>query len=311
MSVESEAGEMMSRCASCGIAGGDDVELKRCNGCYLVRYCSVKCQKEHRPKHKKYCKKRAAELRDELLFKQPENSCYGDCPICLIPLPLDLSKSIIMTCCSKMICDGCNFANRKREIEMRLEKTCPFCRQPPPKTDEEGERMKMKRVEANDPDALTYVGTQHREKGDDKSAVEYWTKAAELGDIVAHYQLSCMYGLGEGVEKDEKKERYYLEHAAIGGHPQARHSLGVLEWANCRFDRAINHWIIAANLGDDNSMKRVKNIYQGGCGFISKDDFASTLRAHHAAVNAMKSPQRKAAADMESRGYFVIPQRDS
>ena len=77
----------------------------------------------------------------------------------------------------------------------------------------------MKRVEANDPDALTYVGTQHREKGDDKSAVEYWTKAAELGDIVAHYQLSCMYGLGEGVEKDEKKERYYLEHAAIGGHP--------------------------------------------------------------------------------------------
>eukprot|EP00984_Skeletonema_dohrnii_P035791 scaffold35973_cov122-Skeletonema_dohrnii-CCMP3373.AAC.2 len=33
--------------------------------------------------HKKECKKRAAEFRDELLFKQPESCHEGDCPICL------------------------------------------------------------------------------------------------------------------------------------------------------------------------------------------------------------------------------------
>jgi len=30
-------------------------------------------------------KTRAAELRDELLFKQPASSHLGDCPICVIP----------------------------------------------------------------------------------------------------------------------------------------------------------------------------------------------------------------------------------
>ncbi|KAK1734131.1 hypothetical protein QTG54_015134 [Skeletonema marinoi] len=63
--------------------------LKNCTACYLVKYCSVQCQKEHRKQHKRDCKKRAAEIRDELLFKQPESTHLGDCPICMIPLPLD------------------------------------------------------------------------------------------------------------------------------------------------------------------------------------------------------------------------------
>ena len=112
-----EDGEEVILCASCGTAESDDIKLKNCTACYLVRYCSVKCQKAHRPKHKKECKKRAAELRDELLFKQPESSHYGDCPICCLPLPVDVSNldSNLMTCCSKIICNGCNFANQKRE----------------------------------------------------------------------------------------------------------------------------------------------------------------------------------------------------
>ena len=98
-------------CASCGIAENDDVKLKNCAACYLVRYCSVNCQKNHRPKHKRDCKKCAAELRDELFFKQPESSCLGDCPICLIPLSLDQTKSVMTGCCSKQICRGCSSAN--------------------------------------------------------------------------------------------------------------------------------------------------------------------------------------------------------
>ena len=93
-STESE-GYTMQRCASCGTAGGDEIKLKNCTACYLVRYCSVKCQKDHRPKHRKECKKRAAELEDEILFKQPESSNFGDCPICCLPLPLDPQKYIL------------------------------------------------------------------------------------------------------------------------------------------------------------------------------------------------------------------------
>ena len=289
--------EEILRCASCGGVGGDNVKLRNCSACHLVRYCGVKCQKEHRPKHKKECRKRAAELRDELLFKQPESSHLGDCPICLIPLPLSLSKSIMMGCCSKMICDGCNLANKRRELEGSLQQSCPFCRNPSPRSQVECDRIMMKRVGANDPAALRQVGTKRNLRGDYNGAIENWTRAAELGDVVAHFELAWSYKEGEGVEKDGKKEVYHLEQAAIGGHPEARCRLGVLEFNNGRYDRAIRHWIIAAHLGDDNSMEKVKN-FQGG--LVSKEDFASTLRAHHAAVDAMKSPQREEAeADVE------------
>ena len=76
-------------CASCGIAEVDVVKLKECDGCDLVSYCGDACQELHRPEHAGKCKKRAAELRDELLFKQPESSHMGDCPICCLPLSLN------------------------------------------------------------------------------------------------------------------------------------------------------------------------------------------------------------------------------
>eukprot|EP00986_Skeletonema_menzelii_P003543 scaffold1105_cov93-Skeletonema_menzelii.AAC.4 len=51
----------------------------------------------------------------------------------------------------------------------------------------------MKRVEANDPVALCQEGVLQFSKGDYRRAVEYWTKAAELGDAGAHHHLSIMY----------------------------------------------------------------------------------------------------------------------
>eukprot|EP00956_Cyclotella_meneghiniana_P027851 scaffold63518_cov42-Cyclotella_meneghiniana.AAC.5 len=55
-------------CANCGKVGNDDVRLKKCKACYLVKYCDVECQKAHRRKHKKACMKRAAELKDNSMM---------------------------------------------------------------------------------------------------------------------------------------------------------------------------------------------------------------------------------------------------
>ena len=60
----------------------------------------------------------------------------------------------------------------------------------------------MKRVKANDPVALCIMGVKRSNEGDFEGAVEYWTKAAELGEMDAHYELSCLYQQGKGVEKD-------------------------------------------------------------------------------------------------------------
>jgi TPR repeat protein len=77
-----------------------------------------------------------------------------------------------------------------------------------------------KRVKANDPAALKEMGVTCYGEGDWDTAFEYWTKAVELGDAGAHYNLGCMYALGEGVEMDEEKKVYHYEKAAISGHPK-------------------------------------------------------------------------------------------
>ncbi len=282
-SIEEQADEV---CASCGKAEVDDVKLKNCTACLLVKYCSVECQKDHRKQHKRACRKRAAEIRDDRLFTQPDESHYGECPICCLPLPLDPQKSRINLCCCKAICIGCNHANMKHEAEQRLEQRCPYCREPLPKTDEENDQRLMKRIKANDPEAMCQMGKKCIEEGNSEGAFEYWSKAAELGNIEAHHNLSLMYGKGGFVEKDLKKQLYHLEEAAVGGHPDARYNLANHEGRNGRLDRAVKHFIIAANLGDDDALDKVKQGFASG--YVSKEDFEATLRGHQATVDATK-----------------------
>ena len=144
-------------------------------------------------------------------------------------------------------------------------------------------------------------------KGDHSSAVEYFTKAAGLGDVLAHCKLAGCYGLGHGVEKDEKKQLYHLEEAAIGGHPMARYNLGCHEGEHGSTERAIKHFIIAANQGHDDSIQVLRMEYAKGR--ISKENFAAALRAHQAAVDATKSPQREAAEEFY-RNYDKIVSED-
>jgi TPR repeat protein len=164
-----------------------------------------------------------------------------------------------------------------------------------PNTKEEAELMLMKRVEKNDPLAMTQTGGKRAGEGDYKSAFEYYTKAAKLGDANAHFNLSIMYRLGQGVEKDEKKHSYHLEEAAIGGHVEARHNLGCHEGNNGKMERAVKHFIIAAHMGHEGSMKALWKSH--AMGLVKKEVLTATLRAHQDAVNAAKSPQREEAEE--------------
>lgn len=235
------------------------------------------------------------QLPDDLLFAQPESSCYGDCPICFSPLPLDISKHGNIACCSKLICMGCFHANVMRERNESLRHTCPFCRHPTPVTMAEVHATLIKRAEeADDPVANREIGQMLYSKGDYAIAFQYWTKAAGQGDAVSHHNLSVIYRQGEGVEKDIKKSIHHSAKAAIAGHPEARLHLGVYEAQEGNMERALKHWIIAANLGLDEAVTMLKHGYARG--FLCKDDFAAALRAQQAAVDAIKSPQREKAS---------------
>ncbi len=291
---EGEAGRNV--CGWCGIAEVDNVKLEDCDGCDLVKYCSDKCRGEHWHWHSPECRNRAKELRDNELFRRPDGSHRGECPICFLPLPLDPKKSRFKSCCSKIVCDGCEYAHCISDGG----DNCPFCREPAAADDEENRKRNMKRVKANDPAALSKMGNTRVNDGDYVSAVEYWTKAAEVGDAVAHHNLGCMYHEGGVVEKDEEKAVYHWEKAAMGGHPIARYNLGCYEGRNGNSERSVKHLIVAANLGHEGSMKALWTHYSAGN--ITKEDLEATLRAHKATIDAMKSPQRVAAEAWRKRG---------
>jgi TPR repeat protein len=158
----------------------------------------------------------------------------------------------------------------------------------------------MKRVKANDPAAMFEVGQECFLKGDYNSALKYLIKAAELGDLMAHHQLGFMYGNGKGVEEDQVKAVCHAEKAAIGGHPGARYNLASVEERNGNVERSVKHLIIAANLGEEDSMKVLWKHYSGGN--ITKKGLDATLRTHQAALDAMKSEQRN-AADVAFQGF--------
>ena len=117
-------------CANCGKAAVDNIKLKICTACKMVKYCSVECQKNHRKQHKKACNKRVRKMRDDLLFSQPGSHYLGECPICCFPLSNDVKKNTIHPCCCKYICNGCSYANHMRDFREGLQPRCPFCREP-------------------------------------------------------------------------------------------------------------------------------------------------------------------------------------
>jgi tetratricopeptide (TPR) repeat protein len=245
---------------------------------------------------------------DELLFKQPESTHLGDCPICSLPIPIAASQDKVRyttyPCCSKVVCDGCVYANCLRENEANLQPSCPFCRQPTPTTGEGFLLNLKKRIGANDPVALDIEGARHTLAGDHLTAIDYYEKAAGLGSIQSHYNLAGTYHKVAGAEMDIKIYTYHMEQAAIGGHALARYNLGLIERRKGNKQRAVKHWIIAANLGLDKSIKTLKDYYAQGV--VSKGDFAAALRAHHVAVDATKSPQRDAAQVAQKMGRWNV-----
>ena len=284
-------------CANCGKGEECSGDLKSCAACKLVKYCSRDCQIAHRPQHKRACKKRAAELYDEKLFEEPKPR--EECPICMLPLPLDANQVVYQSCCGKDICYGCIYA--MRETGVKNMKLCPFCKTPPAKSDEEQIKRTKKLMEKGNGMAF-FMLAGYYDRGfrgfsqDSAKANELYLKAGELGHAGAYFNLGNSYDNGDGVEVDKKKANHYYELAAMNGYVQARINQGMMDERNGNYQRAFKHFIIAARAGHANALDAVKSGYK--VGLVTKDDYANTLREYQKSQDEMKSEARdKAAAE--------------
>jgi len=240
---------------------------------------------------------------DDKLFADPPPK--EDCPICMQPMPYSNGlcgvATAYMPCCGKILCEGCVIAAEKEMKKGNMKRLCPFCRIPISPTNQEDWKRTKKRIKLNDPEAFRILGSGYRSgrnrlPKDKRKSVELFSQAAELGSIRAHDELASAYFLGEGVNKDMNKAMHHWKLAAMGGHETARHCLGMKEVNNGNIDKGMKHFIIAAKSGLDDALKQVGKGYKDG--LVTKDDYASTLRAHKDSQDEMKSVERSVAVSM-------------
>ena len=292
-------------CAACGNKGEKD-SMNICNKCKMIHYCNAACKKKHKSKHKKKCDRRVAELHDERLIKEPPPR--EDCPICMLPLPLDDAQLMFKACCGKFICGGCIHTMIMEEIRRGKKKEevgmCAFCRTLRPNTVEEDIERLQKLMEKGNGNAFcTFAG--YYAQGtcgipqDRAKANALWLKAGELGCSDAYSRLGYSYANGMGAEADKKKAKHYYELAAMNGNAQARHNLGYMEGQTGNYHRANKHFMVAARAGFTQSLNQVKKGFMDGD--VTKDEYAGTLLAFHERQTEMKSEARDKAAEFDAR----------
>jgi len=303
MSTADMSTDDVSVCANCGKEGNSNEISNMCNKCKQVKYCNAACKKKHRHKHRKECEeylkraaKHEAELHDEKLFKQPPPE--EDCPICMLRLPCLGTGSVYMACCGKIICRGCIYAFQSR-ITKDEHDVCPFCRTPPPPTNDEIVKRYKQRMQMNDARATYNIGCfyangkfdlpQNRAK-----ALELWHQAGELGCAVANSCIGNVYTFSKGVKRNENKANRHYELAAMGGDVEARCNLGVYEIKKGNLDRGLKHYMIAVKDGSSTSLENIKMLYLNG--YVMKDDYTEALRSYQAYLDEVKSDQRDEAA---------------
>jgi hypothetical protein len=240
---------------------------------------------------------------DEELFKQPPKK-EEDCPICFLRMPSLDTGYKYESCCGKVICSGCIYANSK----LHEDDLCPFCRIPAPESDEEQVERAKKRMEVNDAHALfnlaqcygdgTYGCQLNRAK-----ALELYHRAGEMGNTDSYHNIGNAYLHGRGVERDMKKARHYWELAAIGGDAMARHNLGVYEKQGGNMDMALKHFMNAVEGGSAKSLHSTKVLFTNG--HVTKEDYANALRARQSYLDEVRSKQRdEAGAYSENYKYY-------
>ena len=288
-------------CAACSKEGNSD-DMNTCNKCQSVKYCNAACKKKHRKKHKKACEehiRRAAELRDEKLFK--DHPPKDECPICFLPMPNNVNQVSFKACCGKMICNGCIHAMKMSEGK----DLCAFCRTPPAISQKEDIKRIKKLMKKGNGDAFNFLAFlyAHGRKGlsrDYQKSNELYLKAGELGCVEGYHNLGNSYYNGRGVVMDEKKAKHYYELAAMMGSVNARHNIGALEFEADDHRRAMKHFMIAARAGYELSLKNVNRGFMKG--MVTKDECANTLRAYQKSQDEMKSKERDQAA---ATGWYI------
>ena len=239
-----------------------------------------------------------------------------ECPICCHILPLEGKSCIYNPCCGKLICNGCIVGRQRAQLEstgyiidgitpeekqFRLlmkhwSNLCPFCRS----EDAEGNEGIVKRILnritiRNDEDytvALTKLGTFYAEGGvglpqSIQKAEELFQQAYDLDYPPAAFHLFNLYKRHYPDQKEKMME--YARRGETLGNVGCIEKLFDLAIDSENYTEMTRLCMKAARLGKDYNVM-LMTCYQ--LELLSKDDLATTLRAHQAINDEIKTLQR-------------------
>ena len=148
-------------------------------------------------------------------------------------------------------------------------------------------------AEFDDRVGMFYLGFM-QEESNPSEAVAWYERACRLGDMTAAYNLSTLYGKGQGVEKNEQRALEYTRMAAEGGEPLAQYNLGYF-YSNgergLKVDKAeaLKWYLRAAEQGDSKSMLKIADFYRLGDGLEKDEQQAISWYQRAAKLNNRKA----------------------
>ena len=217
-----------------------------------------------------------------------------ECPICLIPLPINENEIRFKICCGKCICNGCDYKqqmNDKKKGIQKHEMKCAFCCQPQSTNTNKALKKLMKR---KNPTAFITMSYQYLQgegvfQSNTKS-LELLICAAELGKADAYGMIASSYEHGIAVELNMSKALEFYEVAAKKGSIPAHRWIAEIQNRNGNVDEGIKHYKVVACAGDKEAMDALMKCYKHE--LVTKEDLSQTLRVYQASSNAMKSKDR-------------------
>ena len=143
-----------------------------------------------------------------------------DCPICLIPMPLEPGRSWYWGCCGKSVCWGCRMDSTKKSIDEGgvVDLTCHFCREDYAeytlnRTEKERTNMEFDRYEKGSGNGAFrvakyyYFGAEGLKKNLPQS-IKWFRKASDAGHGEACHRLGRLFQYGKkGVMEMDREVR--------------------------------------------------------------------------------------------------------
>ena len=246
---------------------------------------------------------------------------HEECVLCCYPLPVNVREILYKECCGEVICTGCLIAQRRTLIigtnvkkpiagskEEELEFmtilaseqviVCPFCRAKEPSNPKEHLKMLWERIdEYKDPKAMVLLGDGylkgvHGLSKNLKKSEKSYQQAYDLGDHTAAYAMANLYT--EEIP-DQARMIKYLEEGVKRNNASCMNNLAVRASEFGNHEKSKRLYMMAARSGDEMAMNNLMKKYRTPGSVVSKDDLATTLRAHKAVHDAEKSEPREYA----------------